>query len=164
MNRIAVILLFAFALASAHAGARAPESAIETVNAYSQALMAADCPAVIRMSGVASRHPEATESLCSTCAEWKQRGLVERLRASTAFLSSGEYRLVAVPNSRIAMTGGRPMINNGVYIVYSKDDGRSWKVIDIGCDHLTDWVKGVYPAYDGRPTFSATVDHLTAGR
>ncbi len=164
MNRIVFALLLASVLTSAHAVARAPEDAIKAVNAYSQALMAADCPAVVRMSGVLSRHPEATESLCSTYAGWKQRGLVERLRAPTAFLSSGQDRLVVVPNSRIAMTGGRPMINNGVYIVYSNDAGRSWKIIDIGCDHLADWVKGVYPAYDGRPTFSATVDRPIASR
>lgn len=164
MNKIVIALLLACAVGSAHAGARAPENAIKTVNAYSQALLAADCSAVIRMSGVLSRHPEATESLCSTYADWKRRGLVERLRAPTAVLSSGLDRLVVVPNSRISMVGDLPTINNGVYIVYSKDDGRSWKVIDIGCDHLKDWVKGVYPAYDGRPTFSATTDRPTAGR
>jgi len=164
MNRIAFALPLACALTSAHAVARVPEDAIKAVDAYSEALMAADCPAVVRMSGVLSRHPEATESLCSTYAEWKQRGLVERLRAPTAFLSSGQDRLAVVPNSRITVTDDRPMINNGVYIVYSNDAGRSWKIVDIGCDHLADWVKGVYPAYDGRPAFGATVDRPTASR
>jgi len=48
--------------------------------------------------------------------------------------------------------------------VYSHDAGHEWKVVDIGCDHLKDWAKGVYPAYDGHPAFFATLDKPSAGQ
>ena len=164
MNQLTILFLLAGACNSACAGSHAPEAAIQTADAYSRALMEANCPEVVKLSGVLSRHPEATEGLCATYLDWKQRGLVERLRAPTAYLASGRDRLVVLPNSRIVVTNDRPMVNNGVYVVYSNNAGRDWKVIDIGCDHLKDWVKGVYPAYDGRPKFSATVDRPTADR
>ena len=164
MHRFATAVLLSVALGSVHAGTQVPVAAIETVSAYSRAVREADCPEVIRLSGVLARHPEATEDLCATYREWKQRGLVERLRAPTAFLSSGQDRLVVVPNSRIGITNGRPMINNGVYLAYSRDAGQAWKVIDISCDHLQDWVRAVYPAYDGHPAFIASVDRPTANR
>lgn len=164
MNRFVPALLATFALTSAYAEVAAPDAAIITADQYSQAVMQVDCSTVIRMSGVVARHPEAAQDLCATYEQWHIHGIVERLRSATAFLSSGHDRLVVVPNSRIGVSNGRPMINNGVYIVYSNDAGKEWKVIDVGCDHLGDWVRGVYPAYDGYPAFQATVDRPIASR
>ena len=66
-----------------------------------------------------------------------------------------------VLKSGFVSVDGRPMITNGVYVVYSDDSGRRWQVLDIGCDELPKWVKAAYPPYDGHPTFEAgTLDIL----
>lgn len=37
-----------------------------------------------------------------------------------------------------------------MYIVYSRDGGATWKVLDLGCVDER-WVREVYPAYRGDP-------------
>ena len=69
---------------------------------------------------------------------------------------------MVVPNSRIILFDGGPTITDSVYLVYSRDAGHDWHVIDIACNHVQDWAKGVYPAYDGHPALGATVERLVA--
>ena len=125
--------------------------------------MAADCDGVRALSAVIHRHPEAEYVICGGAHEFKQAGWSERLRFPTSNLSSGRYRMVVVPNSRIIEADDGPLITNGLYVVVSSDSGRRWQVIDIGCEQLTAWVKGLYPPYDGHPSFDvASVDRPLA--
>jgi len=154
-------LLGLLVIPSAQARSHVPDAAMNAVRTYSNALVAADCAGVYALSAVTRRHPETKESLCQGMKAWKEMGVYERLREPTSSLASGVYRMVVVPNSRISVDAGRPVIANGLYVAISGDSGRTWQVIDIACDQLPKWVQGLYPPYDGHPSLSlASVDRF----
>lgn len=157
MRNLGIAILCMAACCCVRADPATPINALSTVSDYSRAVMTADCRTISRLSGVIARHPEGREPLCQAYADWNRLGLIERLREPILSLSSQNDRLVVIPNSRIGLLNGKPQIANGVYVAYSNDNGAQWKVIDVACDNLKDWIKGVYPAYKG-PAFSASVD------
>jgi hypothetical protein len=160
MHQTVVLVLCLFTLPSAQAQRNIPERAMTTLTQYSHALIAADCEGMQTTSAVIRRHPEAKDVVCAAAISWKNAGLYERLREPTSSLSHGRNRMVVVPNSRIMLSAGGPTITNGLYVVVSRDAGQTWQVVDIACDQLPTWVRGLYPAYNGWPKFgAATLDH-----
>jgi hypothetical protein len=69
-------------------------------------------------------------------------------------LQDGDRRLVIVGNRRVLKNPSFLQTTSGDYVAHSEDGGVSWKVLDLGCV-TEDWVKKVYPAYQGQPKVRA---------
>jgi hypothetical protein len=56
-----------------------------------------------------------------------------------------------VPNKRLTrMADGDEIEFNSYYIVTSRDLGRTWKIVDLGCVD-EQWIRGVAPGWNGYP-------------
>lgn len=153
--------LFAFLLIAALqpglAVAHATSDAMRTLEAYSAALNRYDCPVMLslvspQVSRRVAASPDGVAGFCGFVNYLQTAGGKEFLRAPAASLSSGKYRMVVVPNIRMAYPAevGSPTLYQGTYVVHSSDGGSTWHVLDLAC-LSTKWVKAVYPPYAGKP-------------
>jgi len=96
--------------------------------------------------------PLGEAGFCKFVEFFRTSGAREFLRAPTASLSHGKYRMLVVPNTRMAymVEVGAPTLYDGTYVVHSSDGGLSWHVLDLAC-LSKGWVKEVYPPYVGKP-------------
>ena len=164
-----VALLFALC-ASFPAHCAVPTGAMQAVEAYSASFNSYDCEALVsRMSPRVRLNIEkmsnGKNTLCLVIEAFKAEGVRERLRAPTASLSHGQYRMVLVPSIRTGVepVSGRPSMSDGIYVVHSSDSGRTWSVLDLGClDGKL--VKAVYPPYNGTPSVSAATQRFLTQR
>jgi hypothetical protein len=166
MQHIALFLGLSL-LCEAGICAPAPEGAIQAVASYSEAFNSGDCQTALALLSPRERRNIARDQggdlgFCKILGAFHAAGVIDRVRAPTASLAHGPYRMVVVPNSRYGVVDAQsPAVTEGAYVVHSSDSGRTWHVLDLACVDAR-WVKDAYPPYNGRPKIGpATVEVLS---
>jgi hypothetical protein len=155
--RVTALLVLCLAQSGVAAFAGEQADAMRAIEAYSAALNRYDCSAMVELLSPAvtkrlRSQPSGEAAVCKFAEFFRAAGAREFLRAPTASLSRGRYRMLVVPNTRMAYMAevGAPTLYEGTYVVHSSDGGRSWHVLDLACLSKS-WVKEVYPPYAGKP-------------
>lgn len=156
LNVIAAFLITLIPLAAQAQDQVLPAAAHDVLVSYSSALNQGNCDAMLELTSPAvisrmARSPDGKEDFCEMIRSFHNEMLVESLGKVLGTKSEGMYHMAMVENQRIAERRDSTMVGGkSFYVLHSSDGGERWWVLDNLCID-SDWIKEVYPPYDGDP-------------
>ena len=157
MNRCRAALCLAFALSLGACTLTPRRDALNVAEQYSLALDTGQLDAAVELTDpeIIKRVPK--DELRALLGEIFQpkNGSVASIHNQVHGISNEFSDSVGlhyfVPNTRVTrMADGDEIEFNSYYIVTSRDFGRTWKIVDLGCVD-EQWIRGVAPGWNGYP-------------
>jgi len=133
-----------------------PTAARDVLVRYSSAFNLGDCDALLELSSPAltsrlASKPGAKEDFCGFIKHMHSSLVSDSLGKVLGIRSEGPYRIAMVENLRVAGVPDSGLADTSlIYVLHSSDGGKRWWVLDLSCVD-SQWIKEVYPSYDGDP-------------